>query len=57
MSEPEHSIVFVPLQLVLNIDGRLGLHHECDEREAKKEGSVDVFPTGGIHRFRVARRT
>jgi len=57
MSEPEHSIVFVPLQLVLNVDGRLGLHHECDEGEAKEEGSVDVFPTGRIHWFHISRRT
>jgi hypothetical protein len=57
MSEPEHSIVFVPLQLVLNVDGCLGLHHECDEGEAKKEGSIDVFPTGRIHWFHISRRT
>lgn len=57
MSEPEHSIMFVPLQLVLNIDGCLGLHHEGDERKAEKEGSVGVFPTRGIYWFRVTRRT
>ena len=38
----EHAKGLFPLQLVLNVDGRLGLHREADQTQDQQEGSVDV---------------
>lgn len=56
VGQVHHAVSLVPFQLVLDVDGGLGLDDEGDEGEDEEEGCVDVLPAHEIWRLCICRR-
>ena len=44
MGQVHHTVCFVPFELVLDVDGGLGLDDKGNEGEDEEKGRIDIFP-------------